>query len=209
MPLAPFITFEGGEGSGKSVQTRLLADALKAKGLAVTLTREPGGTPGAEAIRALLVTGAANRWTAETETLLFAAARAEHLARLIRPRRQAGDWIICDRFMDSTRAYQGAAGGVPTPFIAALETLVVDADKPDLTLILDLDVGVGLTRAASRGGAETRFEGKDVAFHERLRAAYRQIATAEPGRCAVIDGAGPIEAVQKSIWTVVSGRFGL
>jgi dTMP kinase len=209
MALAPFITFEGGEGSGKSVQTRLLADALTAKGLPVTLTREPGGTPGAEAIRALLVTGAANRWTAETETLLFAAARAEHLARLVRPRRQAGDWIICDRFMDSTRAYQGAAGGVPADFIAALENLVVGADRPDLTLILDLDVQAGLARAAARGGVETRFEGKDVAFHERLRAAYRKIAATELGRCTVIDAAGSIDTVQKTIWTVVSGRFGL
>jgi dTMP kinase len=207
--MSPFITFEGGEGSGKSVQTRLLADALKAKGLPVTLTREPGGTPDAEAIRALLVTGAANRWTAQTETLLFAAARAEHLARLIRPRRQAGDWIICDRFMDSTRAYQGAGGGVPAPFLDALEKLVVGADTPDLTLILDLDPKAGLARAAARGGGEARFESKDLGFHERLRKAYHAIAAAEPRRCTIVDAAGPIEAVQKAVWIAVSARFAI
>jgi dTMP kinase len=205
----PFITLEGGEGSGKSVQTRLLAEALKVRGLAVTQTREPGGTPAAEAIRALLVTGDPGRWTAQSETLLFAAARAEHLAGLIRPRRQAGDWIICDRFTDSTRAYQGAGEGAPADFIGALERLVVGTDKPDLTLILDLDVDMGLARAAARGGAETRFERFDRAFHERLRTAFRKIAAEEPRRCFLIDASQPIEAVQAAIWAVVARRFSL
>lgn len=204
---APFITLEGGEGAGKSIQARRLADALKARGHAVLLTREPGGTPSAEAVRALLVTGEPGRWTAEAEALLFSAARAEHLARLIRPRRAAGDWVICDRFADSTRAYQGAGGQVAPGFIRTLNSLVVGGDEPDLTLILDLDVETGLTRAAARGGAETRFESFDRAFHERLRAAYRQIAAEEPERCALIDAAGSEDTVAAAIWTVVEKRL--
>jgi len=204
-----FITFEGGEGAGKSVQARRLADKLEHGGRTVTLTREPGGTPAAEAIRALLVTGEPGRWSAQSETLLFAAARAEHLAGLIRPRRQAGDWVICDRFIDSTRAYQGAGEGAPPQFIDTLERLVVGRDRPDLTLILDLDVEIGLERAAARGGTETRFERFDHAFHERLRAEFLRIAAEEPRRCAVIDAAQPIEAVEAAIWAAVSARFSL
>ena len=207
----PFITLEGGEGAGKSVQARRLADALTARGHTVTLTREPGGTPSAEAIRTLLVTGAPGRWTPEAEALLFSAARAEHLARLIRPRREAGDWVICDRFADSTRAYQGAGGAVPEAFINTLNALVVGTDGPDLTLILDLDVELGLQRAQSRaeadGSAETRFEQFDRAFHQRLRAAYRQIAAEEPQRCVIIDASGDAETVQAAIWAVVQTRL--
>lgn len=208
-----FITFEGGEGAGKSVQARHLADALIARGHKVTLTREPGGTPSAEAIRALLVTGEPGRWTAEAETLLFSAARAEHLARLIRPRRDAGEIVICDRFADSTRAYQGAGGAVPEAFIQALNALVVGADQPDLTLILDLDVTLGLQRAEARAkasaSAETRFEQFDRAFHERLRAAYRQIAAEEPQRCVIIDASADVDAVRSAIWKAVQTRLSL
>ena len=204
-----FITFEGGEGAGKSVQARRLAETLTARGMTVTLTREPGGTSGGEAIRALLVTGERGRWTPETEALLFSAARAEHLSRLIRPRREAGDWVICDRFADSTRAYQGAGGAVPAAFIEGLNALVLAGDWPDLTLILDLDVEQGLARAALRGGAETRFEQFDRGFHERLRAAYRGIAAAEPQRCVIIDAGGDPDTVQAAIWAVVRTRFSL
>jgi dTMP kinase len=208
-----FITFEGGEGAGKSVQARRLADRLRALGLSVTLTREPGGTPAAEAIRALLVTGEPGRWTPETEALLFAAARAEHLARLIRPARAAGAWVICDRFADSTRAYQGAGGAVPKSFIESLNRLVVGEDGPDLTLILDLPVEAGLARAEARAKAgssdETRFERFDRPFHERLRDAYLKIAAAEPARCTLIDAARGMDEVAAQIWAVVQERFSL
>jgi dTMP kinase len=193
------------------VQARRLAEALTARGHKTTLTREPGGVPSAEAIRALLVTGETGRWTPEAETLLFSAARAEHLARLIRPRLAAGDWVICDRFADSTRAYQGAGGAVPDAFIGTLNSLVVGPTVPDLTLILDLDVDVGLARAKARAtvqsSAETRFEQFDRGFHERLRAAYRAIAAAEPKRCALIDAAGDMDDVAAVIWANVETRL--
>jgi dTMP kinase len=204
-----FVTLEGGEGAGKSVQARRLADALSARGHKVTLTREPGGTPSAEAIRALLVTGEPGRWTPEAEALLFSAARVEHLARLIRPRRAAGEIVICDRFADSTRAYQGAGGAVPDAFIQTVNRLVIGADMPDLTLILDLDVAIGLQRAQARGGNETRFEQKDRAFHERLRAAYHRIAAEEPERCVLIDAARSEDEVQAAIWAVAQKRLSL
>lgn len=204
-----FMTFEGGEGSGKSVQAQRLAERLKDRGLSVTLTREPGGTPAAETIRSLLVTGDKERWTAKTEALLYAAARADHLDRLIRPRLAAGDFVICDRFADSTRAYQGMARGAPLDFIDALTTLVVGSDWPDLTVILDVDVETGLTRARKRGGSETRYEAFDRSFHEALRRAYRVIAEKNPDRCIVVDSTGMPDDVAAVVWSLVAARCGL
>lgn len=201
-----FITFEGGEGTGKSTQVRALAARLSALGHEVVATREPGGSPGAEAIRALLVTGEADRWSPVTETLLMYAARRDHIERVIRPALSRGAWVICDRFADSTRAYQGAAGGTDPALIAALEVQVLEATRPDLTVVLDLPADVGLGRAADRAGAETRFESKGAAFHARLREAFLEIAAREPERCTVIDASGSVEAVGEAIWAAVSAR---
>lgn len=201
------ITFEGGEGTGKSTQLRRLAARLEAAGREVVATREPGGSPGAETIRGLLVTGEADRWSAMTETLLMYAARRDHVERVIRPALARGAWVVCDRFADSTRAYQGAAGGVDPAFITALERHVLEDVRPDLTLVLDLPPEAGLARAADRAGAETRFESKGAAFHARLRAAFLEIARAEPGRCAVIDADGALEAVEARIWSAVEDRL--
>lgn len=201
-----FITLEGGEGAGKSTQGRLLADWLAARGREVMLTREPGGSAGAEAIRAMLVEGAADRWSAVTETLLMYAARRDHIERLIEPALERGAWVVCDRFLDSTRAYQGVAGGAPAILIAALERDVVGAVTPDLTLILDMPVEVGLARAAERGG-EGRFESKGPSFHERLRRAYLDIAAREPERCVVLSAEGDVQAVAARIWEVVTARL--
>lgn len=201
-----FITFEGGEGTGKSTQLRRLADRLRGEGRAVVATREPGGSPGAETIRDLLVNGAADRWSPVTETLLMYAARRDHIERVIAPALARGDWVVCDRFADSTRAYQGAAGGTDPALIAALETYVLGEVRPDLTLVLDLPVETGLARAASRPGAETRFESKGQAFHARLREAFLAIAAAEPGRCAVIDAAGDMDQVAAAVWAAVETR---
>ncbi len=207
-PQGRFITFEGGEGSGKSVQARRLAERLRAKGLAVTLTREPGGAPGAEDIRKLLLTGDPKRWTPLSEALLFSAARADHVARLIRPRLAAGDWVVSDRFADSTLAYQGYAQGLGSAVVESLAALVLDGQKPDLTLILDVEVETGLARARKRG-EETRYERFDRTFHTRLREAYRSIAKAEPQRCIVIDGMPAEEQVADAVWAVVAHRFSL
>lgn len=202
-----FITFEGGEGTGKSTQLRRLAGRLEAAGREVVTTREPGGSPGAETIRGLLVTGDADRWSAMTETLLMYAARRDHVERVIRPALERGAWVVCDRFADSTRAYQGAAGGVDPAFITALEHHVLADVRPDLTLVLDLPPEAGLARAADRAGAETRFESKGAAFHARLRDAFLEIARAEPERCAVIDAEGSIEAIEVRIWSAVEDRL--
>ncbi|MDO8901868.1 MAG: dTMP kinase [Phenylobacterium sp.] len=203
-----FITFEGGEGGGKSTQLRRLTERLSGAGQEVVATREPGGSPGAEAIRDLLVRGAADRWSAMTETLLMYAARRDHVERVIGPALARGAWVLCDRFADSTRAYQGAAGGTDPAFIAALETHVLDGVRPDLTLILDLPPEAGLARAASRAGAETRFESKGEAFHGRLRQAFLDIAASEPERCVVIDATQPLDAVSLSIWSALEDRLG-
>ncbi|MFN3522890.1 MAG: dTMP kinase [Phenylobacterium sp.] len=201
-----FITFEGGEGAGKSTQLRLLVDRLKAEGHEVVATREPGGSPGAEAIRNLLVNGAADRWSPVTETLLMYAARRDHIERVIRPALERGAWVVCDRFADSTRAYQGAAGGTNAVLIAALEDHVLEGVRPDLTLILDLPVAVGLQRAGARAGGETRFESKGAAFHERLRQAFLAIARAEPDRCVVIDAAADLDTVSAAIQAAVGAN---
>ena len=202
-----FITFEGGEGTGKSTQAKRLAERLKANGEDVVLTREPGGSPGAEALRKLLVEGSADRWSSNSETLLMYAARADHLERTIRPALARGAWVICDRFMDSTRAYQGAGGGVSTALIEQLERAIVADDRPDLTLVFDLPVEDGLARAKSRAGGEARFESKGPVFHERLRAAYLRLAEREPVRCVVIDAAPHPDRVAESVWTTIAKRL--
>ena len=202
-----FITFEGGEGAGKSTQVQRLAARLKAGGREVVSTREPGGSPGAESIRDLVLRGDADRWSPVTETLLMYAARRDHVERVIRPALARGAWVVCDRFADSTRAYQGAAGGTAPGLIAALETHILEDTRPDLTLVFDLPVEVGLARAYARAGAEMRFESKGAAFHERLRAAFRAIAAAEPDRCALIDAAESMDEVEASVWGAVQTRL--
>ena len=202
-----FITFEGGEGAGKSTQVQRLAARLKADGRDVATTREPGGSPGAESIRELVLKGSADRWSPVTETLLMYAARRDHVERVIRPALERGAWVICDRFADSTRAYQGAAGGVDPTFISALETYILEATRPDLTLVFDLPADVGLERAHARAGAEMRFESKGMAFHERLREGFRAIAAAEPDRCAVIDATASMDAVEAAVWAAVADRL--
>ena len=202
-----FITLEGGEGAGKSTQARRLAERLRVAGHEVVLTREPGGSPGAESIRALLVTGRADRWSPTTEALLMYAARRDHIERTIAPALERGAWVVSDRFADSTRAYQGAGGGVPASFIQALERYVVGETRPDLTLILDLPVDAGLARAAGRDHAETRFEAKGADFHQRLRDGFLAIARVETDRCAVIDASAAPVAVEAAIWDAVAARL--
>lgn len=204
-----FITFEGGEGAGKSTQIKRLAARLEALSIPVTLTREPGGSPGAEEIRTLLVTGEGDRWSGLSESLLHFAARADHLERLIKPARLRGDWVLCDRFADSTLAYQGGGHGLNGAAIQTLYDLVVGEQGPELTLILDLPVEAGLARAASRGEGEDRYEKMGLAFHERLRAAFLEIACQNPQRCVVIDATFDIDTVEDTIWTAVSKRFSL
>lgn len=198
-----FITFEGGEGSGKSTQASRLVARLEAYGVDVTRTREPGGSPGAEAIRALVLNGEAERWSPRTEALMMFAARSDHLERTIRPALEAGRWVVCDRFADSSRVYQGVAGGVDPDFIDALDTQVVGPDQPDLTLIFDLPVETGLARAMGRGQGETRFESKGLAFHARLRDGFHAVAEAHPDRCRIIDAQGDPDAVAARVWAVI------
>jgi dTMP kinase len=208
-----FITLEGGEGAGKSTQQRLLAEALTAGGLTVTTTREPGGSPGAEEIRGLLLGGAVERWDAHTETLLLSAARRDHLVRRVWPALERGEWVISDRFADSTSAYQGAAQGIAAPDLAALYRFVAGDFTPDLTLILDLPIELGLARAAARAGISSgsadRFEARGPAFHEQLRQGFLAIAEAEPQRCAVIDAARSVEIVARDILDTVAARLGI
>lgn len=204
-----FITFEGGEGTGKSTQAAMLASRLEALGLVVQLTREPGGSPGAEIIRHVLLSGAAKALGPEVEAMLFAAARDDHVRCTILPALQSGKWVISDRFADSTRVYQGALGQVDTKLINVLERVSIGSLAPDLTVILDLPVHLGLERAKlRRGQAEAdRFEGEGTDFHEKLRAAYLGIAASEPGRCVVIDATRAKDAVAKSVWQAVLSRL--
>ena len=204
-----FITFEGGEGSGKSTQIRRLAQRLEAAGRDVLITREPGGTPEAEAVRALLVSGDVARWTSKSEALLNYAAREQHLEQVIRPALAAGRTVLCDRFMDSTRAYQGYAGGCDLGFIDALEKAVVGQTRPDLTLIFDLDPAVGLARAQSRGDtvAEDRYERKGLAFHQKLREGFLDILRREPRRCRLVDAAQQIDDVAEDVWSIGQGSL--
>lgn len=193
-----FISFEGVDGSGKTTQLRRLADDLRAEGREVVLTREPGGAPGAEQIRRLLVEGEPGRWSAETECLLFTAARRDHLERTILPALAAGAIVLCDRFADSTRVYQGAARAALRPMVDTLHALAIGRE-PDLTLILDLDPDQALTRGLARGGAEDRFERLGADFQRRLRAGYLALAAEFPDRCRVIPADGPPEAVAARI----------
>jgi dTMP kinase len=203
-----FITFEGGEGAGKSTQLRLLADALAASGVDVVATREPGGSPGAEEIRTLLVTGEPGRWDAETEALLHFAARRDHLMRTVWPALERGAWVLSDRFADSTMAYQGYAQGLGRERVADLYRLVVGDFAPDLTLVLDVPAERGLERAGMRPGSETRYERMGGAFHARLREAFLDIAKREPRRCVVIDGSGAVEVVAGLILRAIREKLG-
>lgn len=202
-----FITFEGGEGAGKSTQLRRLAERLVADGLEVVTTREPGGSPGAESIRDLVLNGSADRWSPVTETLLMYASRRDHIERVIVPALARGAWVACDRFADSTRAYQGAAGGVADALIDGLEAHVLEGVTPDLTLVFDMDPQIGLARAAARAGSEMRFESKGLAFHQRLRSGFAAIAARHPERCVVIDASGDFDAVEAAVWAAVAGRL--
>jgi dTMP kinase len=202
-----FITFEGGEGTGKSTQVALLATALADAGVDVISTREPGGAPGAEEIRNLLVNGATNRWTPMSEALLNYAARAEHLDKTVYPALEKGQWVISDRFADSTMAYQGFGHGVKRGAINKLGSAVLGDFKPDLTIIFDLDLEVGLERAGARGQGEDRYERMGHDFHDRLRQGFLQIANDEPERCVVIDASAPIEQIAAAIRAIVSERL--
>lgn len=203
--MAAFITFEGGEGTGKSSHARDLAESLRKAGKVVVLTREPGGAPGAEDIRALLVTGTVGRWSPQAETLLNYAARESHLRETIRPALLRGELVLCDRFMDSTRAYQGFAGGGDLELIDALERKIVGATRPELTLILDVDPELGLKRAKGRSDrSEDRFEKKGLEFHRKLREGFLTIAAQDPQRCRVIDSSRPYAAVAEDIRRAVA-----
>lgn len=205
-----FITFEGGEGAGKSTQIKLLAERLQKAGLETLVTREPGGSPGAEIIRHLLLSGIGHLiGGSEAEALLFAAARDDHVRTLIEPALARGVWVLCDRFYDSTRVYQGKLGAVSPALLNALQDVTIGAMKPDLTVILDVPVEIGLKRAAVRRGsaAPDRFEGENADFHRKLRDAYRQIAVAEPERCALVDANAEPKQVADRIWLTVQERL--
>jgi dTMP kinase len=202
-----FITLEGGEGVGKSTQAAILTERLQGLGIEVLRTREPGGSENAEAVRDLVVKGEPGRWSPLAETLLMYAARADHLERVIRPALESGAWVVCDRFSDSTRAYQGAGGGVAATIIEGIDAAVVGRDQPDLTLVFDLPVEVGLERALGRDSFAARFESKGQAFHQRLREHFLAIARAEPDRCVVIDAAARPEAVAEAVWAALNGKF--
>lgn len=201
-----FITLEGGEGAGKSTQARRLATLVGGRGHEVMVTREPGGSPGAEAIRALLVDGATDRWDPVTEAILHFAARRDHLRLTIRPALERGAWVVSDRFADSTRAYQGIVQGAGLDLVEQLYALAVGDLAPDLTLVLDLPVDEGLRRAASRGG-ENRYERMGIDFHLRLRTAFLEIAAAAPGRCMVIDADADEDTVARRIAAAVAERL--
>ncbi|MGA0531366.1 dTMP kinase [Hansschlegelia sp. KR7-227] len=206
-----FVTFEGGEGVGKSTQIRRLAARLAATGREVVTTREPGGSLRAERLRKTLLSGAAKRFGPFAETILIASARADHVDALIRPALARGAIVLCDRFIDSTRAYQGALGEAPADAIRDLERVAAADVRPELTLILDAPAETGLARARRRGGEgpADRFEAEDVGFHERLRRAFVAIARAEPERCVLIDATSDEDQVERRIWSVVARRLGL
>jgi dTMP kinase len=202
-----FITFEGGEGTGKSTQVDLLGSALRNIDISVVLTREPGGAPGAEEIRNLLVNGAVSRWTPLSEALLNYAARVEHLEKTIYPALNQKQWVISDRFVDSTMAYQGCGHGVEHSTLNSLSNVVLGEFKPDLTIIFDLDLETGLARARARGEGEDRYESMGRDFHERLRHGFLDIALRDAERCCVIDASMPIDQVASSIRKLVSERL--
>jgi dTMP kinase len=204
-----FITFEGGEGSGKSTQIKSLAERLKVAKLRTVVTREPGGSPGAEIMRHLVLSGMGKLLGADAETLLFAAARDDHVRTVIKPALNHGIWVLCDRFSDSTRAYQGRLGHVAPAVLNAMERVTIGDLKPDMTIILDVPVEIGMQRAAARRGtgAPDRFEAEDRKFHQELRDAYRQIAAAEPQRCVLIDANADRNTVAANIWAALRDRF--
>lgn len=202
-----FITFEGGEGSGKSTQVQRLAERLKLRGIEAVTTREPGGSPGAEAMRILLLNGVVKPLGPTAETMMFAAARDDHVATTIRPALDRGAWVISDRFIDSTRVYQGALGNVDPKLIRALERVTVGDTMPNLTLILDVPVEVGQVRIKTRGGKTDRFEAEDLEFHQQLRESFRDLAQREPQRCVVIDASQGPDVVAVRIWMTVVERL--
>jgi dTMP kinase len=200
-----FIAFEGGEGVGKSTQARLLAEALEARGIACVLTREPGGTPGAEAIRALLLDPPGEGWDAEAEALLFAAARADHVARLIRPALAEGKWVICDRFLDSSRAYQGAAGALGDGTVRALHAIGSGGLLPDLTIVISAaDEHIAERLRARDGDAADAIGGRDAGYHAAVNAAFRAFAAQEPDRFALIDGGGSVDEVHGWVMAAIA-----
>ena len=204
-----FISFEGGEGAGKSTHIKLLAERLADANVRTIVTREPGGSPGAEIIRHLVLSGMGKLLGAEAETLLFAAARDDHVHTVIEPALKQGIWVLCDRFSDSTRVYQGILGQVSPTIVSAMQRVTIGDLKPDLTLILDVPVEVGLQRAAKRRGTGTadRFEAEGIKFHQELREAYRRIAAAEPQRCLLIDASAEPDIVAANIWSALRDRF--
>jgi dTMP kinase len=204
-----FITFEGGEGVGKTTQAEALARRLGMMGIGILLTREPGGSPGAEIIRHVLLSGAVKSLGAHAEAMLFAAARADHIETVINPALARGSWVVCDRFLDSTRVYQGVLGKVDRGFIKGLEKLTVGGALPDLTFILDLpaDMGVARTRERRKDDAPDRFEGEDLAYHVALNAAFRDIARAEPDRCVLLDAKRAKPDIAHEIWNIVRKRL--
>ncbi|SFJ18175.1 dTMP kinase [Aerobium aerolatum] len=209
MTRGTFITFEGGEGAGKSTQIIQLAEMLRKQGRTVIVTREPGGSPGAEAIRHVLLSGAAEPFGPAMEAILFAAARSDHVEQVIRPAVERGDVVLCDRFMDSSRVYQGVTGNLPRDFMESLEAVTVNALLPDLTIILDVDPEEGLRRATARRGDETadRYEKETLEVHRRRRKAFLDIAKAEPDRCVVIDATQSPKKVSKQIASIVTDRI--
>lgn len=202
-----FISLEGGEGAGKSTLAKALKAALSSQGHDVVLTREPGGTPNAEAIRELLVTGQTDRWSPMNEALLLYAARKDHVDRLIKPALEQGQWVITDRFADSTRAYQGVAGGLKSDQLEKLHQLVLGEFEPDLTLILDLDPEQGLKRTHDRGEGVTRFEAHELEFHHALRSGFVSLANSFPDRCILIDASQLSEAVLGQGLDAISKRL--
>jgi dTMP kinase len=200
-----FITFEGGEGTGKSTQCQLLAEDLRRAGQDIVLTREPGGTDGAEMIRALLVSGEITRWSGVTEALLLNAARVDHWEKVIRPALEGGAWVICDRFSDSTIAYQGYGRGLDLDFLGRLHNSVLPEAHPDLTFVFDLDPEIGIARALARHTGEIRFEKMDLDFHTRLRAGYLEIAKNNPERCRLINAQRDIDTIHAEIKGMFEG----
>ncbi len=201
-----FISFEGGEGAGKSTQIRILAETLRSRGLEVVVTREPGGSPGAEAIRHVLLSGAAEAFGVRMEAMLFAAARSDHVEEVIRPALESGAVVLCDRFLDSSRVYQGTTGNLETDFIETLQRIAVDGTMPDLTLIFDIPAVDGLARARKRaddGAAPDRFEKEELETHEKRREAYLDIALNEPRRCRIVDARQPQERVTEDVLSMV------
>jgi len=209
MSKGKFITFEGGEGAGKSTQVERLARRLKAMGLGVVVSREPGGSAGAEAIRHVLLSGAAKPLGPHAEAILFAAARADHLRQTIRPALERGQWVISDRFADSTRIYQGVLGNVDARLISRLEKVTVGESGPDLTMVLDVAPEIGLARATRRRGDAPvdRFEGEALDFHKKLREAYLELAEREPARCVVIDASADPATIADLVWSAVNSRL--